>query len=141
MEMRRMARVGIIGFGFMGQTHWRCYEKLRGKAQVVAVADQNPDRASGNTNGSMGKLGGGREPVDVSSVVTTTDWRELLSMSHVDAVDVCVPTPYHAEIVEAALSAGKYVLCEKPLAATVREAQAIERATANATTFLMPAMC
>ena len=47
-----MVRVGIIGFGFMGQTHWRCYQELRKKAQVVAVADQNSERASGNTSGT-----------------------------------------------------------------------------------------
>lgn len=136
-----MVRVGIIGFGFMGQTHWRCYEKLRDEARVVAVADQDVGRARGDISGTWGNLGDGAEPVDFSSVATTTDWRELISMSDVDAVDVCIPTPFHAEVVEAALSAGKYVLCEKPLAGTLRDAQTIARVAASSKTFLMPAMC
>ena len=136
-----MVRVGIIGFGFMGQTHWRCYNKLGDKARVVAVADENAARAAGDISGTWGNLGDGAGPVDFSSIATTTDWRELLSMSDVDAVDVCIPTPYHAEVVIAALLAGKHVLCEKPLAGWVRDAQAISRAAAGAKTFLMPAMC
>ena len=48
-----MVRVGIVGFGFMGQTHWRCYEKLGGKAQVVAIADENAKRAAGDTSGTI----------------------------------------------------------------------------------------
>ena len=136
-----MIRVGIIGFGFMGQTHWRCYSKLCDEARVVAIADQNPSRAKGDVSGTWGNLGDGAESVDFSAVATTTDWRELISMGNVDAVDVCVPTPYHVEVVEAALSAGKYVLCEKPLARTLRDAQVIARAAESAKTFLMPAMC
>src|SRR6476660_4713564 len=136
-----MIRVGIIGFGFMGQTHWSCYSKLRDNARVVAIADQNPSRAKGDVSGTWGNLGDGAERVDVSNVATTTNWRELISMGNVDAVDICVPTPYHVEVVEAALSAGKYVLCEKPLARTLLDAQAIARVAAGAKAFLMPAMC
>jgi predicted dehydrogenase len=105
-----MVRVGIVGFGFMGQTHWRCYEKLRDNARVTAIADVNPRRAAGDTSGTWGNLGDGAEQVDVSSVATTTDWRALVAMEHVDVVDVCVPTPLHAEIVTASLAAGKHVL-------------------------------
>src|SRR5262249_15186888 len=56
-------------------------------------------------------------------------------------VDVCVPTPLHAKVVTAALAAGKHVLCEKPLARTLAETQAIARIARTATSFLMPAMC
>ena len=122
-----MIRVGIIGFGFMGQMHWRCYGKLRDQARVVAVADENPDRANGKISGTWGNLGEGPKQVDFSAVATTTNWRDLISMNEVDAVDVCVPTPCHTEVVEAALSAGKHVLCEGPLVRTLREAQVIAR--------------
>ena len=136
-----MVRVGIIGFGFMGQMHWSCYAKLAERARVVAVADENIVRTKGDISGSWGNLGDGPQQVDFSAVVGTTSWRELIAMSDVDVVDICVPTPFHLEIVEAALAAGKHVLCEKPMARTSADADAMVRAAAKAKTFMMPAMC
>jgi len=52
-----------------------------------------------------------------------TDWRNVISRSDIDAVDICAPNDTHAEIAIAAAEAGKMVLCEKPLARTVAEAQ------------------
>src|SRR5262245_39412856 len=123
-----MIRVGLVGFGFMGQTHWRCYAKLADRARVVAVADIDPRRARGDITGTWGNLGDGPQEVDFSGVRGTTDWRELVAMSDVDMVDVCVPTPYHPEVAIAALAAGKHVLCEKPLARTAAAAQSIAEA-------------
>jgi predicted dehydrogenase len=56
-------------------------------------------------------------------------------------VDVCVPTPFHADVAIAALEAGKHVLCEKPLARTSADAQRIADAAAGARGMFMPAMC
>jgi predicted dehydrogenase len=64
-----------------------------------------------------------------------TDWHRLVVRDDVDLVDICTPGDSHAEIAIAALEAGKHVLCEKPLANTVEEAEqmtaAAERAAAN----------
>jgi predicted dehydrogenase len=136
-----MIRVGIIGFGFMGQTHWRCYENLGERARVVAVADRDPRRARGDISGTWGNLGEGSSQVDFSQVRGFADWRELIADSSVDVVDICVPTPEHAEVAVAALAAGKHVLCEKPLARTLCQAQAIADAAKNSQGFFMPAMC
>jgi predicted dehydrogenase len=70
-----------------------------------------------------------------------SDYRQLIAMSDVDVVDVCVPTPTHAEIVTAALAAGKHVIGEKPMARTLQQAQQIADAAAKAKGFFMPAMC
>jgi predicted dehydrogenase len=59
----------------------------------------------------------------------------------VELVDLCTPTPLHAEQAVAALKAGKHVLCEKPLARTSAAARKILRVAQNAPGFLMPAMC
>ncbi|MGE3241576.1 MAG: Gfo/Idh/MocA family protein [Pirellulales bacterium] len=136
-----MIRVGIVGFGFMGQTHWRCYGQLADRAKVVAVADLDLRRARGDISGTWGNLGDGAQSVDFSGVKGTTDWRELVAMSDVDVVDVCVPTPSHPEIAIEALAAGKHVLCEKPLARTVKAAESIAIAAKAARGFMMPAMC
>ena len=57
-----------------------------------------------------------------------TDWRALIARDDVDLVDICTPGDSHAEIAIAALAAGKHVLCEKPLANTVAEAEAMTAA-------------
>jgi predicted dehydrogenase len=136
-----MVRVGIVGFGFMGQTHWRSYANLGDRAQVVGVADLDPRRARGDISGTWGNLGDGPQDVDFSRVGGTTDWRALVARDDVDVIDICIPTPYHTEIAVAALAAGKHVLCEKPLARTLSQAQTIADAANKSDAFMMPAMC
>src|SRR6201990_206456 len=71
----------------------------------------------------------------------TTDWRELIARDDIDVIDICTPGDTHAEIALAALAAGKHVLCEKPLANTVAEAEAMVRAAAMAHPSGVRAMC
>ncbi|GAA3210542.1 Gfo/Idh/MocA family oxidoreductase [Streptomyces sp. XM83C] len=61
-----------------------------------------------------------------------TDWRALIARDDIDLVDICTPGDSHAEIAVAALDAGKHVLCEKPLANSVAEAEAMTRAAERA---------
>jgi predicted dehydrogenase len=61
-----------------------------------------------------------------------TDWRRLVERDDLDLIDICTPGDTHAEIAIAALDAGKHVLCEKPLANTVEEAQAMVAAAERA---------
>jgi predicted dehydrogenase len=61
-----------------------------------------------------------------------TDWRALINRDDVQLVDICTPGDTHAEIAIAALDAGKHVLCEKPLANTLAEAEAMAGAAARA---------
>jgi predicted dehydrogenase len=63
---------------------------------------------------------------------SSTDWRAVIARSDVDVVDICTPGDTHAEIAIAALGAGKHVLCEKPLANTVVEAERMTEAAAAA---------
>ncbi|RYI98767.1 MAG: Gfo/Idh/MocA family oxidoreductase, partial [Actinomycetales bacterium] len=70
-----------------------------------------------------------------------TDWRALLTRDDIDVIDICTPGNTHAEIAIAALEAGKHVLCEKPLANTVEEAEAMAAAAAAAAKNGVRAMC
>ena len=63
---------------------------------------------------------------------TTTDWREAVTSDDVDLVDVATPNNVHAEQAIAALEAGKHVACEKPLAGTLADAEAMAAAAAAA---------
>jgi predicted dehydrogenase len=63
---------------------------------------------------------------------SATDWREVIARDDIDIVDIVTPGDSHAEIAVAALEAGKHVLCEKPLANTVAEAEAMAAAAEEA---------
>jgi predicted dehydrogenase len=135
-----MVRIGLIGLGFMGRMHIGAYSKLDG-ANIVAVADKDEKRASGDLSGGWGNIGGAAESLDMTGVHGTTDFKELIALDEVDLVDICVPTPMHEELAIAALEAGKHVMCEKPLALDSASAQRITDAAAKSPGYLMPAMC
>ena len=136
-----MARIGIIGLGFMGRTHYEAYQKLP-EATVVMVADKDPKRADGDLSGGWGNLGtGGIQHLPMERIRGTTDFRLLMNDPQVDIVDICVPTPGHVELALEALAAGKHVLCEKPLALSSADAKRIAEAASTARGFFMPCMC
>src|ERR687890_1676441 len=117
--------VGLIGYAFMGAAHsqaWRTaphFFDLTMRPELTVLAGRDAVRVAD----AAGRLGW-------SSV--ETDWRRVLERDDVDLVDVCTPGDTHAEIAIAALEAGKHVLCEKPLANTVAEAEAMADAAARA---------
>lgn len=136
-----MVRIGIIGLGMMGRTHYEAYQEIEG-AQVVAVADVDPKRAQGDLRGTGGNvLAGGLGQLPMDRIAGTTDARTLIAMSDVDVVDVCVPTTSHTQVAIDALRAGKHVVCEKPLARTSHDAEKIAAAARDAKGIFMPAMC
>ncbi|HET6635649.1 MAG TPA: Gfo/Idh/MocA family oxidoreductase [Streptomyces sp.] len=113
--------VGMVGYAFMGAAHsqgWRTVARvfdlpLRPVMSAVCGRDPAAVRAAADRLGWA---------------AAETDWRALIARDDVQLVDVCTPGESHAEIALAALEAGKHVLCEKPLANTVAEAEAMTRA-------------
>jgi len=113
--------VAMVGYSFMGAAHSQAWSvaprffdlPLRPRMLVVAGRQAGPVEAAARRLGWEG---------------STTDWRSLLERDDVDLVDVCSPGDTHAEIAVAALEAGKHVLCEKPLANSVEEAQVMVEA-------------
>ena len=117
--------VGLIGYAFMGAVHsqaWRTaphFFDLPLRPELTVLAGRDPVRVADAAD-RMGWAG------------TETDWRRVIERDDVALVDVCTPGDTHAEIAIAALQAGKHVLCEKPLANTVAEAEAMVEAAARA---------
>jgi predicted dehydrogenase len=113
--------VGMVGYAFMGAAHsqaWRNAPRffdLPLRPRMAALAGRDAVRVAEAA-----------ERLGWSS--TETSWRDLVARDDVDLVDICTPGDTHAEIAIAALEAGKHVLCEKPLANTVAEAEAMVRA-------------
>ena len=105
-------KIGLVGLGFMGSTHWRIYEALP-QVRVVALADADPDKRRGDVSKVVGNIGGGdnSRPLDMSVVKVYEDAFEMISATDADIIDICVPTPDHRKYVLAALKAGKHVFC------------------------------
>ncbi len=117
-----MLNVGIFGAGFIAQAHAYAYA-LNPHVRLATVADPRLDRATELAT----KYG--------ANAVATVE--ELLQ-SGVDVVSVCTPTPTHADVAIAAMNAGKHVLCEKPLARSLEQADAmIAAAHANNVKFMV----
>ena len=117
--------VGMVGYSFMGAAHshaWRTAPRffdLPARPRMRALAGRDRDRVAD----AAARLGW---------ETTETSWQALVERDDVDLVDVCTPGHTHAEIVLAALEAGKHVLCEKPLANSVAEAEAMTAAAEKA---------
>lgn len=108
-------RVGLLGCGGIARAHLRGWKALAGKAQVTAVADTDEAALDWARTGLPG-------------VATYHDSLELLEKAEVDAVDICLPHHLHHSAIVTAASAGRHVLCEKPLCLDMDEAERIEKA-------------
>ncbi|WAJ32970.1 Gfo/Idh/MocA family oxidoreductase [Arthrobacter sp. FX8] len=118
-------RVAMIGYGFMGAAHsqgWRTAPRvfdLPAEPEMAVVVGRTADAVA-----DAAQKWGWTE--------SATDWREVIARDDIDVVDIVTPGDSHAEIAIAALDAGKHVLCEKPLANTVAEAEAMAEAAERA---------
>jgi predicted dehydrogenase len=111
----KTVKVGIIGCGSIAQHRHLPEYKMNKNVEIVAVCDVNEQRAI-----EVGKQYGAKVYIN---------YEELLASGTVDAVSVCTPNYLHAPISIAALKSGVHVLCEKPMATSKEEAQAMIQAT------------
>jgi len=107
-------KVGLLGTGF-GIAHARIYHTHPQVSEVVIF---------GRTPAKLHAF------ADEFGYATTTDPASIYDDPAIDLVDVCLPTPVHAEHALRALAAGKHVLCELPLATTMDDARRIVDAAA-----------
>jgi len=98
-------RIGVVGIGHLGGYHLQKYQNIPG-CRIVGVVDAVPERA--------------RQAADLYGCQTVSDCPKLAGM--VDAVSIAVPTGAHHEVASIFLKAGVDVLLEKPIAATLAEA-------------------
>lgn len=121
-------RIAIVGCGWAGDRHARACEECGVTVRWAVDVDQ------GRAEGLRASLRGSQPATYVS-----TDYREALDDPNVDAVDICLPHDLHASVAIAAAEAGKHVLVEKPLAATLDEADAMIEAAQRRSLVLMVA--
>ncbi|MDO8682648.1 MAG: Gfo/Idh/MocA family oxidoreductase [Armatimonadota bacterium] len=105
-----MKRIGVVALGSMGLCHSQQWSQMPG-AELVAVADIRPDHAA--------------EVAKKHSCKSFGSLEDMLNGIELDVVDVCVPTPWHKELTLLAASAGKDIVCEKPMARSVDDCLAM----------------
>ena len=117
--------IGMVGYAFMGAAHSQAWRNV---AHVFDVPLRPRMVALAGRDGAAAQIAAHR----YGWPHTETGWRALIARDDVRLVDICTPGDTHAEIAIAALDAGKHVLCEKPLANTLAEAEAMAQAAARA---------
>jgi len=133
--MTKPINVGMLGCGFMGRAHSNAYLQVNHfferEHQPVLKACYGREEDRAKLEEFSGRWG--YESIE-------TDWRKVIERDDIDLIDVCVPNFMHRDVVIAAAEAGKMIICEKPLAMNVAEAEemvaAVEKAgVANMVSF------
>ncbi|NIP28767.1 MAG: Gfo/Idh/MocA family oxidoreductase [Phycisphaerae bacterium] len=113
-----MLKIGIVGLGFMGQMHYRCW-KAREDAQIAAICDTNKNLVE-DCKKTVGNIEG-TEPIDFTGINIYSDFGKMLAEEKLDAISLTLPTYLHAKHTIQALESGINVLCEKPMGLNVAE--------------------
>ena len=127
--MKPEFRIALLGQGFMGKAHSNAYVQAghffdlpyRIRRRLLCGRDQASLTA-------MASRWGWEE--------TCTDWRAAIERDDIDAVDISLPNHLHAPVAIAAAQAGKMILCEKPLAMNLAEAEAMREAARGVPTMV-----
>jgi predicted dehydrogenase len=114
--------VAILGFGFIGKVHAYghlniplFYDPSAVRTRLIGVATSSEQTAA-------------KARATLGFEVATTDQFSLIERDDVDIVHICTPNDLHCEAILAAMRAGKHIYCDKPLTATVEEAERIAAA-------------
>ena len=111
-------RVGVLGMGFMGGTHTQAWQRVKATFNLPIDIEM---KALFDMSESSLALNGARYEFER----TTQDWREVCEADDIDVVSICTPNFAHLEAAELALSTGKHVWCEKPMATSIADAEAM----------------
>jgi predicted dehydrogenase len=122
--MGRRLRVGVVGSG-VGQAHIRASQNLPDQFEVVVLCGTKEAK----TRDLAARYGIPRFSIDIG---------ELYHMDDLDVIDLCTPSNQHVEQVQRALAVGKHVVCEKPVAGSLKEVDELIRAEAASEGRVMP---
>ncbi len=126
-----MARVGIVGIGFMGWIHYLAYQRVRGM-NVAAICTRDAKKRAGDWRGIQGNFGPPGEQIEMRGIGGYDRLDAMLADKSLDVIDICLPPALHAEATVAALKAGKHVFCEKPISVSPADARRMVEAAQQA---------
>jgi predicted dehydrogenase len=125
MSERNLPRVGIVGVGAIGMTHVHAWQA--NGVTPAAIADVNAEAAR-RVAGELGAR-------------AFDDAGEVMASGEIDIVSICTPPSTHVDLIEAAIAAGLPVVCEKPLANTLANAERIATMVRDSGTLLTVGFC
>ena len=122
--MSSVLKVGVVGCG-IGRPHVEAYRSLPEQFEVAAICDLDDERL--------------RQVATAHAIPrTTTDFRALCAMDDLDVIDICTPPYLHVAQTLQALESGRHVICEKPLAGSLKEADQVAEAEQRSGCRVMP---
>jgi predicted dehydrogenase len=118
-KVNGVVRVGLIGAGGISGAHAKGFIKHRDKIRCVAMAEVSQENVKKRTEQLAG--------AGLEAPRAFGDWKVMLTemRDQIDAVDICLPHHLHGPAILDACSAGKHVICEKPMCTSLREADEI----------------
>lgn len=135
--MAKKLRAALIGFGGMGHFHASCYDKQK-SVELVAICDIDRKKLEQEKEKiNLGESG----KTDLSKVAKYFSYEELVRNARFDMLDICLPCHLHAEYAVRAMKDGYHVLCEKPMARTLAQANRMIRVSRETGRKLMIAQC
>ncbi len=140
--MSNKVKIGIIGLGFMGTTHFQIHQKL-GKSEIIAVADVDEKKLTGDWSDVVGNIGDFdySKPINMDGIKTYSNAMDLINNPDVEMVDICVPTFLHEKYAVAALKNNKHVFCEKPIGRNLKDAERITEEAEKSVRFFSNGLC
>ena len=123
--MKRTLAVGLIGYKFMGKAHSNAWRQAPHFFDLPA--NVRLKTICGRSRAAVKKAA-----VEFGWANLETNWRHIIDDPKIDIIDICTPNDTHCEIAVAAAQSGKAILCEKPLARNVEEAEKMVRAVKKA---------
>lgn len=134
-----MLKIGIVGFGFMGRMHYRCW-RARDDAQIAAVCDANENIVE-DSKKAVGNIEGAEDAVDFTGINIYSGFKKMLAREKLDAVSMTLPTFLHAQHTIQALESDVHVLCEKPMGLNVPECESMMTAAKSSGKVLQIGHC
>ncbi len=117
--MNTFLRVALVGCGLISEDHCRAYAAYPDRAKITVCYDVDRERAESRA-------------LSLSGARAAASLEEILADPDIDAVELCTPPHLHPDAVIAAANAGKHILCQKPLARTLAECDAMIAAARDA---------
>ncbi|MCC8126499.1 MAG: Gfo/Idh/MocA family oxidoreductase [Clostridiales bacterium] len=106
--------IAILGAGAIANVHIQAYLQLCDLCEIRVICDLFPQKAKDLI-----------DEYQLTSAVAVKNYQEALSRKDIDAVSICLPPGAHADIAVLALNSGKHVICEKPMAGSLEECDAM----------------
>jgi predicted dehydrogenase len=134
-----MIQIGIAGMGGMGTFHAARFVQIPG-VRVTAIADIRPERLAAKEPVVI-NIENKASMADLSQAQRYTSAKQMIAEADVDVIDICLPSYLHATYSIQALQAGRHVLCEKPMALSLTDADAMIAVSRSENRKLMVAQC